>query len=97
MRKTHSYLLLKDHKPNFENNPQSRLINPSKTELGLISKSILKKITLKTQEKHYKNLWKDTSDTIKWLQYIKKKQQPSYNLTLQTSTRSFEKSYYLKV
>ena len=36
-----AYILFKDHKPNFENKLQSRLINPSKTELGMISKNIV--------------------------------------------------------
>ena len=36
------YILNKDQKSNFENKLQSRLINPSKTELGIISKNITK-------------------------------------------------------
>ena len=31
-----AYILFKDHKPNFENKLQSRLTNPSKTELEII-------------------------------------------------------------
>ena len=38
------FFTLKDHKDNFANNPQVRLINPSKNELGGISKVILDKI-----------------------------------------------------
>ena len=30
-----------NHKPNFENNPTCRLINPSKSEIGRVSKQIL--------------------------------------------------------
>ena len=37
-KKKDAYILFKDHKPNFENKLQSRLINPSKTELGKVSK-----------------------------------------------------------
>ena len=37
-----AYILFNDHKPNFENELQSRLINPSKTELGIISKRLFK-------------------------------------------------------
>ena len=33
-KKKDAYILFKDHKPNFENELQTRLINPSKTELG---------------------------------------------------------------
>ena len=30
-----SFITLKDHKENFQNNPKCRLINPAKTEMGL--------------------------------------------------------------
>ena len=36
-----SFVTLKDHKPHFDNNPTCRLINPSKSEIGKISKKIL--------------------------------------------------------
>ena len=36
----------RDHKDNFANNPQVRLKNPAKNELGRISKVILDKINL---------------------------------------------------
>jgi hypothetical protein len=29
-----AFITLKDHKPNFNNNPTCRLLNPSKTEIG---------------------------------------------------------------
>ena len=41
-----AYILFKDHKPNFENKLQSRLINPSKTELGIISKILFEMLYL---------------------------------------------------
>ena len=33
-----SFNTLKDHKENFENNPTCRLINPAKSEIGIVSK-----------------------------------------------------------
>ena len=39
-----SFITLKDHKPDFINNPTCRLINPSKSEIGVISKNILDRI-----------------------------------------------------
>ena len=39
-----AYFIFKDHKQNFENNKETRLINPSKTELGLISTNIFHRI-----------------------------------------------------
>jgi hypothetical protein len=39
-----AFITLKDHKPNFQNKPTCRLINPTKSEIGKISKKILEKI-----------------------------------------------------
>ena len=39
-----SFITLKDHKPDFINNPTCRLINPCKSEIGIISKNILDRI-----------------------------------------------------
>ena len=41
-----AFITLKDHKPNFQDHPSCRLINPSKPEIGVISKHILDEITL---------------------------------------------------
>ena len=38
------FITLKDHKPNFENNPTCRLINPRKSEIGKVSQQILDRI-----------------------------------------------------
>ena len=38
------FITLKDHKPNFQSHPKSRLINPSKNELGKVSQQILRHI-----------------------------------------------------
>ena len=35
------FISLKDHKENFKNNPKCRLLNPTKCELGKVSKQIL--------------------------------------------------------
>ena len=46
--KQNCFITLKDHKPNFQNNPTVRLLNPAKNELGRISKNILDKINVKS-------------------------------------------------
>ena len=38
------FITLKDHKANFDTKPTCRLINPAKSEMGVISKNILDKI-----------------------------------------------------
>ena len=38
-----AFITLKDHKPNFVTNPKCRLINPTKSNLGKVSKHILRR------------------------------------------------------
>ena len=45
------FLSLKDHKPNFQNNPKCRLINPTKTNLGRVSKQKLQRIVENVKKK----------------------------------------------
>ena len=42
-----TFITLKDHKPNFANKPTCRLINPTKSEIGRISKVTLDRINSK--------------------------------------------------
>jgi hypothetical protein len=42
-----AFITLKDHKPNFKNNPTCRLINPAKSEIGKVSKQLLDRINQK--------------------------------------------------
>ena len=44
LAENNSYITSKDHKYNFYNNPQCRLINRTKLEIGIISKNILDRI-----------------------------------------------------
>lgn len=73
-----AYILFKDHKPNFSNNTQTRLINPTKSELGLISRNIIGKMTDQLSKATRANLWKDSSDTIKWFNSISDKKKATF-------------------
>ena len=55
MTKNQAFIILKDHKNNFINNPKSRLINTTKSDIGRISKQILEKINKNIREtsKHH--------------------------------------------
>ena len=44
LQETEAFILVKDLKEGFPNSPSFRLINPSKSEIGKISKHILDKI-----------------------------------------------------
>ena len=45
------FITLKDHKENFQNNPKCRLINPAKSEIGIVSKHYIDQINKSTREK----------------------------------------------
>ena len=67
------FFTLKDHKDNFANNPQVRLINAAKNELGRISKVILDEINLAIREHFSFNQWKNTQNVIDWFNEISNK------------------------
>ena len=77
-QKKDAYILFKDHKPNFMNKLQTRLINPSKTELGKISKNIIQDIVTNVREASHSNLWRNSFDTIEWFRKIKNKSKASF-------------------
>ena len=64
--------------PNFINKLQTRLINPSKTELGKISKNIIQNIVANVKEANYRNLWRNSYVTIEWLRKIKNKSKATF-------------------
>jgi len=68
-----AYITLKDHKNNFETTPTCRLINPSKSEIGKISKHILDKFNSNITKKLHLNQWKNTNSVLNWFNNIKNK------------------------
>jgi len=73
-----AFITLKDHKPDFINNPTCRLINPTKSEIGIISKHILDNINEEIIKVTKANLWRSTSNVIKWFQAIPNKSQHAF-------------------
>eukprot|EP00795_Rhopilema_esculentum_P006594 gene6594-biopygen8103 len=68
-----AFITLKDHKPNFTNKPACRLINPTKSEIGKISKTILDRINHKITNSHKFNQWKNTTSVIEWFKATESK------------------------
>ena len=64
------FLTLKDHKPNFSNNPKCRLINPTKANLGRVAKQKLQKIVENVKKKTKLMQWKNTSAVIGWFENL---------------------------
>ena len=72
-----AFITIKDHKPNFKINPSYRLINPTKSEIGRISKHIQDNINTQLKDKLPLNQWKNTKAVTNWFTAITKKKQYS--------------------
>ena len=76
--KREAFITLKDHKPNFANNPTCRLINPAKSEIGKISKQLLDRINANVVSKLKLNQWKNTKAVLSWFNNIQHKDSSSF-------------------
>ena len=72
------FITLKDYKPNFANKPTCRLINPTKSEIGKVSKKILDRIISTIAKKRNFDQWKNTTAVINWFKSIEHKQHSSF-------------------
>ena len=68
-----AFITVKDHTENFNSKLPCRLINPSKSELGKVSKRKLEKINKVMIQ--YLNLhqWKNSTSVIKWFTALENK------------------------
>jgi len=73
-----AFITLKDHKENFANRPTCRLINPSKTEVGRISKQILEEINRELVNATKVNQWKNTSSVLHWYKQLPNKRNSTF-------------------
>ena len=68
-----AFISLKDHKENFKHNTKCHLINPSKSEMGIVSETFLEKINSKLNNHLCYNQWRSTSAVIEWFRAIENK------------------------
>ena len=64
---------MKDHKDNYMNNTKCRLINPAKSELGKVSKTILTRVVTSLRNRGQLNQWKNSFSVIDWFQKLNNK------------------------
>ena len=76
--KCEAFITLKDHKPNFANNPTCRLINPAKAEIGRVSKQLLDRINATLAHKLELHEWKNTKAVLSWFNNIQYKDMYSF-------------------
>ena len=72
------FITVKDHKPQFMNNPKFRLINNCKSEIGMVSKKMLSKIILEVKTKSHLVQWKNSDSVTDWFQNLIEKQRLSF-------------------
>ena len=73
-----AFSTFKDTKENFENSKQTRLINPTKGELGKVSKQILEKIVGKVKAQTRYLQWMNTVSVIQWFKKLEDKKSYSF-------------------
>ena len=68
-----AFITIKDHKDRFETDTKCRLINPAKSQIGIISRLILQRVNNELRLKLKLNQWQSTQDVLKWFSGIKGK------------------------
>ena len=72
------FITIKDHKEDFPSKVNVRLIAPSKSDIGKVSKVIIQKIVQQLNEKLKLNQWRDPSEVTKWFKGIENKNEASF-------------------
>ena len=100
------FLTVKDHKESFPARVECRLINPSKSKLGKVSKQILSKVVSKVKASTSSNQWNNSHDVISWFNNLDDKRNltflkfdivsfyPSISQELFDETIEWTKQYY---
>ena len=73
LQTSEAYITVKDHKEGFPANPSFRLINPSKTDIGRVSKAVLDRINQDLLGKIKVNQWKSDKEVVGWFKGITEK------------------------
>ena len=69
---------LKDHKPNFQEDPKVRLLNPTKPDIQVISRHILSKIIKVVRCKTKYKQWINSDSVISWFSEIPDKHRQKF-------------------
>ena len=105
MSESSAMITIKDHKENFPQRIESRLINRSKTSIGKISKDILDRINDQVRIKTNLNQFKSTNEVISWFKQLEGKDRrkfikldissfyPSITLALLTDSLNWARQY----
>ena len=78
MQESECYITIKDHKEDFPNKLSCRLINPSKSDIGKVSKQILDKINSNIRASTEINQWQNSKSVIDWFVNIRNKNKTTF-------------------
>ena len=78
LNKNEAFITIKDTKEGFPGKIETRLINPSKTNVGKISKAILDRINRKLREKTGLNQFQSSKQVAQWFDNIGNKSEYSF-------------------
>ena len=70
LAESNAFVTIKDHKDNFPNTIKCRLINPAKSEIGIMSRTHLQAINNCIRGKTNLNQWQNTSTALAWFKDI---------------------------
>ena len=73
-----AFITLKDHKEDFPRIKKYRLINPAKSHIGKLSKTILQKINDEIRSKTKLIQWKNSIEVTNWFKNIQDKQKQCF-------------------
>ena len=76
--KNEAFITLKDGKTNFKNNPTTRLINPTKPELGKVSKQFLSEVIGIVRKESGLNQWRNTYELLDFFNNTPNKHKSSF-------------------
>ena len=66
MDESEAYITIKDHEENFPEKARFRLINPSKSGIGKVSKRLLDQINQNISQNTNANQWENRASVIRW-------------------------------
>ena len=78
MQESQCYITVKDHKEDFPHKISCRLLNPSKSDIGKISKMIIDKINKLLVVSTQFNQWENTHSVIDWYINIRSKRNATF-------------------
>ena len=78
--KRQCFLTINDRKDEFQVNLKYRLFNPTKRQLGKISKHILQQISTNIRTALNMNQWQNSSEVNKWFKNIKNENLPTFTV-----------------